>query len=69
MVLVGAVLGDVATATHGSLLTHFGVMVTARVTAADEVTVVVHNLSGETVDLCPRQSSNRVVRVAIVQYA
>ena len=56
------------TATHGGLGTHFAVSVTARVTAADEVTVVVSNPGEEAVDLCPRESSNRVVRAAIVQY-
>eukprot|EP01046_Picozoa_sp_COSAG06_P022930 COSAG06_NODE_1799_length_8367_cov_3.030721_7_plen_83_part_00 len=64
----GAQLGDIATATHGGLGTHFAMAVTARVTATDEVTVVVFNSGAETVDLCPRESSNRVVRAAIVQY-
>ena len=65
LVLRGAEPGDIATATHSALgSTHLAVLVTARVSAADEVTIVVMNMGGDgAVDLAAG-----VARAAIVQY-
>ena len=65
LMMRGAKPGDIVTATHSSLGSqHLGVLVTARVSTADEVTVVMMNLAGEEdVDLVAG-----VVRTAIVQY-
>lgn len=65
LLMRGAKPGDIVTATHSSLGSqHLGLLITARVSIADEVTVVVMNLAGgEDVDLVAG-----VVRTAIVQY-
>ena len=61
----GAKPGDIVTATHSSLGSqHLAALITARVSAVDEVTVVVMNVAGdERLDLV-----EGVARAAIVQY-
>lgn len=61
----GARLGDIVTATHSSLGSqHLAALITARVSAVDEVIIVVMNVvGGEKLDL-----AEGVARAAIVQY-
>jgi hypothetical protein len=61
----GAKPGDIVTATHSSLGSqHLAALITARVSAANEVTVVVMNVAGDAkLDL-----AEGVARAAIVQY-
>lgn len=63
--MLGAQPGDIVTATHSKLgAQHFAALITARVSAADEVTIVVMNMGGDkTLDIV-----DGIVRAAIVQY-
>lgn len=65
LVLRGAEPGDIVTATHSGLGSqHFAALITARVSAADEVTIVVMNMGGgKALDIVAG-----IVRAAIVQY-